>query len=264
MGDTITSGLRSGAQASGSRFSSSRTLRSVFDRSGMCMACLDRGIRLIEANADFTRQFGRSHTELDGSCFCDLLHKDVRGKVSQQLTYLLADQYPRVTEPKITFRQRGSDVFSGELTAIAVNGDGGSIDNLMVLVRPEKGTEKCHPVSGRKLLLTDMDARILEGVAAGVTTVKLASMLYLSRGGIEYHVDVLLRRLKVNNRPALVSKAYSMGLLLQGWPPRVNPGYMKLEPLVPPPAAVIPTPGAAWPPLPAQSPPYAPYPPYRQ
>src|ERR1035441_6954238 len=43
-------------------------------------------MRLIEANADFTRQFGRSHTELDGSRFCDLLHKDVQGKVSQQLT----------------------------------------------------------------------------------------------------------------------------------------------------------------------------------
>ena len=227
MGDTITSELRSGAQASGGHFCSSRALRSVFDRSGMCMACLDRGMRLIEANADFTRQFGRSHTELDGSRFCDLLHKDVRGKVSQQLTHLLADQYPRFTEPKITFHQRGSDVFSGELTAIAVNGDGGSIDNLMVLVRPEKGTEKCHPVSGRKLLLTDMDARILEGVATGVSTVKLASILYLSRGGIEYHVNILMRRLKVKNRPALVSKAYSAGLLYQGWPPRVHPDHMK-------------------------------------
>jgi DNA-binding NarL/FixJ family response regulator len=64
-------------------------------------------------------------------------------------------------------------------------------------------------------------------VAAGVSTVRLASNLYLSRGGIEYHVDVLLRKLKVNNRPALVSKAYSMGLLRQGWPPRVNPDYLK-------------------------------------
>jgi hypothetical protein len=41
-------------------------------------------------------------------------------------------------------------------------------------------------------------------------------------------VDILLRRLKVNNRPALVSKAYSMGLLRQGWPPHVNPEYLKL------------------------------------
>jgi PAS domain S-box-containing protein len=227
MGDTISSELLSGAPLTGGLFCSSRTLRSVFDRSGICMACLDRSMRLIEANADFSRQFGRSHNELDGSSFCDLLHKDARTRVSQQLTYLLTHQCPRFTESRITFHQRGSNVFSGELTAIAVNSDVGSIDNLMVLVRPEKGTEKSQAATGRKLLLTDMDARILEGVAAGVPTVKLASMLYLSRGGIEYHVNILLRRLKVNNRPALVSKAYSVGLLRPGWPPRVHPDHMK-------------------------------------
>jgi PAS domain S-box-containing protein len=226
MTDTISSERRNIARPSVGRFCSSGTLRSVFDRSGMCMACLDRGMRLVEANADFSRQFGRSGMELDGSSFCDLLHKDVRRKVSQQFTYLLAQQSPRFTEPRITFHQRGSDVFSGELTAIAVSGSAGSIDNLMVLVCPDKGARISQPAAGRKLQLTDMDARILEGVAVGIPTVKLASMLYLSRGGIEYHVNVLLRRLKVNNRPALVSKAYSMGLLRPGWPPRIHPDYM--------------------------------------
>jgi len=191
------------------------------------MARLDSGMRLIDANADFTRQFGRSLTELDGSRFCDLLHQDVRSKVSQQFNCLLAQQCPRFTEPQVAFHQRDSAVFSGELTGIAVPGDAGRIDSVMVLVRPEKGAEKGQPASGRKVMLTDMDARILEGVAAGVSTVRLASMLYLSRGGIEYHVNILLRRLKVNNRPALVSKAYSMGLLCPGWPPRVHPDHMK-------------------------------------
>jgi DNA-binding NarL/FixJ family response regulator len=73
-----------------------------------------------------------------------------------------------------------------------------------------------------------MDARILEGVAAGVSTVRLADMLYLSRGGVEYHVSALLRKLKVKNRPALVSKAYSMGIFGVGsWPPRVLPEFLK-------------------------------------
>jgi DNA-binding CsgD family transcriptional regulator len=193
------------------------------------MACLDPYMRLIEVNADFTRQFGWSPSELDGSCFMDLLHPDVRSKVTQQLTCLLADQFPRFTEPKITFYQRGSDVFSGELTAIAVSGGlaGGGIDNLMVLVRPEKGAEKYLPGPGRRLLLSDTDARILEGVATGVSTVKLAATLYLSRGGIEYHLSILMRKLKVKNRPALVSKAYSAGLLCPGWPPRVHPEHVK-------------------------------------
>src|SRR6266508_1841575 len=184
MGNAVSSRLGSGAQRSEWQFSGNGVLRSFFERSGMCMARLDSGIRLIEANVDFSRQFGRSLTELDGSRFGDLLHQDVRSKVSQQFTRLLAHQCPRFTEPKVAFRRRDSAVFSGELTGIAVLGDADGIDNVMVLVRPEKGAGKGQPAAGRKVRLTDMDARILEGVAAGVSTVKLASMLYLSRGGI--------------------------------------------------------------------------------
>jgi DNA-binding CsgD family transcriptional regulator len=117
------------------------------------------------------------------------------------------------------------------LTGFAVRGDGGHIDSLMALVYLQGGTRNGRSAASRKLVLTDLDARILEGVAAGVSTVRLASMLFLSRGGIEYHVDILMRRLKVNNRPALVSKAYSMGLLRQGWPPRVHPDYLSLADL---------------------------------
>jgi DNA-binding CsgD family transcriptional regulator len=193
------------------------------------MAKLDSSMRLIEANSDFSRQFGRLPAELDGSRFCDLLHQDARAKVSQQFTHLLAQRRPRFTEPAVPFHLKDSTIFSGELTGFAIREDGDRIDSLMALVCPAGGSKNGRPSASRKLLLTDLDARILEGVAAGVSTVRLASNLYLSRGGIEYHVDILLRRLKVNNRPALVSKAYSMGLLRQGWPPRVNPDYLKIS-----------------------------------
>ncbi len=204
-----------------------QVLRSFFDRSGICMAQLDSSIRLIEANPDFSRQFGCLPAELDGLRFCDLLHQDVRAKVSQQFTRLLAQQRARFTEQMVSFQQKDSTIFNGELTGFAIRGGGDRLDGLMALICPEGGSRNDRPPVSRKLLLTDLDARILEGVAAGVSTVRLASNLYLSRGGIEYHVDVLLRRLKVNNRPALVSKAYSMGLLRQGWPPRVDPDYLK-------------------------------------
>jgi PAS domain S-box-containing protein len=203
-------------------------LRSFFDRSGMCMAKLDSSVRLIEANADFSRQFGRPPAELNGTRFCELLHQDARTRVDEQFTRLLDQQHPRFTEPMITFQQRDSAIFNGELTAFTVRGDGGSIDSLMALIYPAEGSRNGRPPASRKLLLTDLDARILEGVAAGVSTVHLASKLYLSRGGIEYHVDILMRKLKVNNRPALVSKAYFMGVLCQGWPPHVHPDYLKL------------------------------------
>ena len=83
-------------------------------------------------------------------------------------------------------------------------------------------------ISGRKTALTAINTKVLEGVAAGVSTVQLAALLYLSRGGVEYDVTTLMRKFKVANRPALISKAYSMGVFVLGsWPPRVLPEYTK-------------------------------------
>lgn len=219
MREAVFAGIGSGSHR--------QVLKSFFDRSGMCMAKLDDSIRLLEVNSDFSRQFGCEPAELHGSRFCDLLHPDVRAQVSRQFTHLVTQRRPRFTEPRVAFHQKDSSVFSGELTGFVVRGDGDRIDGLMALVCPTERSKTNRALASRQLLLTDLDARILEGVAAGVSTVRLASNLYLSRGGIEYHVDILLRRLKVKNRPALVSKAYSMGLLRPGWPPQVNPDYLK-------------------------------------
>ncbi|MEK8146596.1 LuxR C-terminal-related transcriptional regulator [Streptomyces sp. M10(2022)] len=61
-------------------------------------------------------------------------------------------------------------------------------------------------------------------MAAGASTMQLAAVLYLSRQGIEYHVGLMLRKLKAPNRAALVARAHSMGMLTVGqWPPRVLP-----------------------------------------
>lgn len=202
--------------------------RSFFDRSGMCVANVDHAIRVTEANAEFSRQFGRSPAELDGRSLCELLHPDLRDEVRERFAELLDERRAWFTEHIMALRPADSSEFNGELTGIAMRDDADRIEGVMVLVRPDAGARKGKSPAGRKAALTDMDARILEGVAAGVSTVQLASMLYLSRGGIEYHVNILLRKLKVNNRPALVSKAYSTGLLCIGsWPPRVHPDYVK-------------------------------------
>jgi DNA-binding NarL/FixJ family response regulator len=76
--------------------------------------------------------------------------------------------------------------------------------------------------------LTDLDARILEGIANGESNVQLASRLHLSRQGIEYRVTALLRRLKAPNRTALVARAYASGLFGMGsWPPRVRSRFVR-------------------------------------
>ncbi|MYR61440.1 LuxR family transcriptional regulator [Streptomyces sp. SID625] len=76
--------------------------------------------------------------------------------------------------------------------------------------------------------LTPVDARILEGVAVGTPTVRLAASLYLSRQGIEYRIGLLMRQFQAANRSALVSRAHSLGVLSVGaWPPRVLPEFLE-------------------------------------
>lgn len=75
--------------------------------------------------------------------------------------------------------------------------------------------------------LTALDVRILEGVAVGTSTVRLAASLYLSRQGVEYRIGLMLRHFQAVNRAALVSRAHSLGVLSVGtWPPRVLPEFM--------------------------------------
>ncbi|MFD2467945.1 PAS domain-containing protein [Amycolatopsis silviterrae] len=201
--------------------------RSLFDQSGMCIANLDLGLRVTDVNRFFSRQFGRSVQDLRGRGFCDVLHPSVHGKVRDQLTRLREGGRSRFAEQVVALGA-GEGTFVGELVGVGVRGGAGRVTGLMALVQPEDAEGVPPAVSGKRVLLSPVDARILEGVATGESTVQLAAKLFLSRGGIEYHVTTLLRMLKVTNRPALVSKGYSMGILSLGhWPPRVRPEYIR-------------------------------------
>jgi DNA-binding NarL/FixJ family response regulator len=73
--------------------------------------------------------------------------------------------------------------------------------------------------------LSELDARIIESIAAGERTAHIARKLYLSHQGVEYHVSKMFQRLRVANRPALVARAYSLGILrTEAWPPQIEDG----------------------------------------
>ncbi|MFR0355210.1 helix-turn-helix transcriptional regulator [Streptomyces sediminimaris] len=211
-----------------------------FDQSGMRAALLDDKLRVVEASVDFVRDLDRSVEQMRGRYLPELLHPSVRTQVVEQLHRLLDGQRTRFVEWVLALRSDGA-AFNGELIGLAVCGDTGGVEGLMALLRPEKPEHEEHEgseateendgrgvvVAGDEKLLSQMEARILEGVAAGASTVQLAGLLFLSCGGVEYHLTALLRSMKVRNRSALVSKAYSMGLFCVGsWPPRVLPQYV--------------------------------------
>lgn len=83
-------------------------------------------------------------------------------------------------------------------------------------------------VLGHDLRLCEMAARILEGIATGESTVRMATRLFLSQQGVEYRVGAMLRKFGVPDRAALVSKAFMLGLFgAAAWPPRIRATFVR-------------------------------------
>ncbi|MGW1054903.1 LuxR C-terminal-related transcriptional regulator [Streptomyces sp. NPDC001118] len=193
-----------------------------------CMASLDPGLNIEAANADFFRHVARPSTEICGRSIYDVLHPSARNILPKHFTHLSNGQGGRFVERVVAMR--GHDrVFSAEITGIAVKGERDDLSGVVLLMSPEdEPADAAERPKKPTPILSALDARILEGVATGASTVQLASRLYLSRQGVEYHVGLMLRRFKAPNRAALVSRAYSMGILTVGsWPPRAVPDFVK-------------------------------------
>ncbi|MFC0110760.1 response regulator transcription factor [Kibdelosporangium aridum] len=155
----------------------------------------------------------RSFNAVPGVCAAQVDARGVVVKASQQL-----------------YRRLGChpDDLRGRYFMDVVRRDGLRGETIIVMVESEQERRPETTGGGTKKILTKMDSRILEGVAAGVSTAKLAVMVDLSRGGVEYHVTNLLRKLRAPNRTSLVSKAYAEGILEAGtWPPKVVPDFVK-------------------------------------
>lgn len=196
-----------------------------------CMASLDASLAIVAADADFLRLFGRDATDMCGRSLYSLLHPSAPGLLSRHFARLTEGRRARFVERMVGIRSEAAP-FSGEITGVAVRSESEQAPSFVVVVRPDD--ESASPVgqddapAQRKQLLTQLDAQILEGVASGASTVQLAARLYLSRQGVEYHVGLMLRRLKAPNRAALVARAHSMGMLTVGsWPPRVLSEFVK-------------------------------------
>lgn len=198
----------------------------LFDNSSARIAQLDLRLRLIGSNPGFADVFGRSVEELHGVALADLVHMAVSATLTQRLLSLTRGERSRIIDRIAT--SAGPDQASIELTGIAVTNEAGRVDSLVVLLE----SESADPAGPRPLdvstPLTMMEALVLEGVAVGLSTVQLATKLFLSRGGVEYHVSALMKKLSAANRSELVSRAYSAGLFSVGiWPPQVIEDFVE-------------------------------------
>ncbi|MFF4530130.1 LuxR C-terminal-related transcriptional regulator [Streptomyces sp. NPDC001407] len=194
-----------------------------FDHLGVATACLDPALTIRQANQEFFRKFGDSSAGICGLGFCDtVVHPSVRQPLMRRFARLVEGRHEDRFRTEVIAMGPEGAAFTTPLTAVSVRGGTPDATTILVLMPTAPGTDDTHVVAGRKPLLSEVDARIIEGIAAGVATVPLAARLHLSRQGVEYHVTCLLRKLRVPNRAALVSRAYSLGVLKVGtWPPKV-------------------------------------------
>lgn len=202
-------------------------LWSLFESSCIRIAQLDLRLNLVGANVGFADAFGLPVYALPGHALVDLVHASVREKLTRHLLSLARGDRNRFTDRVVP----SADIVGAgvELTGIAVTNDADRVDSLIVLAEPEQasGALVPEPAAARKPL-NKMDALVLEGVAAGMSTVQLAARLFLSRGGVEYHVSALMKNLNAANRSEMVSKAYAAGLFSVGsWPPRVIADFVE-------------------------------------
>jgi DNA-binding CsgD family transcriptional regulator len=196
-------------------------LWALFDDSSACIAQLDLESHLIGGNTGFAETFGQPVGALHGRALVDLVHPSVRGKLARRLLSLTRGERSRFTDWVVPYT--GTTAASVELTGLAVTDDADRVDSLIVLVQQDP-VESAVLTSRADSIkpLSRMDSLVLEGVAAGMSTVQLAAKLFLSRGGVEYHVSTLMKNFNAANRSELVSRAYSAGLFSVGsWPPRV-------------------------------------------
>lgn len=198
-----------------------------FDQPGACVVCLDPSLTVRQANQEFFRQFDDDSMSVCGRDFCDLAHPSAQQALHRQLSRLADGTRHRFAGQVVVVGSQGT-AFTSALTAVAVREGTSHVASLLVVLRPVAGGQELDMVTSRKKILSEIEARILEGIAAGLSTIPLASRLYLSRQGVEYHVTRLLRKLRVPNRAALVSRAYSVGVLNVGsWPPKVVDDFVK-------------------------------------
>ncbi|MEV7228843.1 LuxR C-terminal-related transcriptional regulator [Polymorphospora sp. NPDC051019] len=200
--------------------------RSLLERSGICMASVDPTLKIQEANEQFRRDLGGSGDVVGRDLF-DFLRLGPQTQLRRQFVRLIEGRSERVSE-RIVGVRADDHLFPGQLTAVPVRGRSPLMASIVVTLQWDESAAETAIRTARHKVLTELDARILQGVAMGMSTVNLAGELYLSRQGVEYHVATMMKKLKAPNRAALVSRAYSMGVLNAGtWPPQVSPDFVK-------------------------------------
>lgn len=174
------------------------------------LAFLDDQVVIRRASAEFADFLGVAPRDLVGQDFAALFDDDAAAVVRGRCRALLADGNGGFVD-RVPLGRSG--VIHALVELVVVEFGGVLVASLRALAPPR---------GGAAVMLGELDARILEAIARGESTLRIADALFLSKQAINYRIGNLLRRFKVANRTALVSRALFVGVLdTRSWPPRV-------------------------------------------
>jgi DNA-binding CsgD family transcriptional regulator len=192
---------------------------------------LDTALRVVEANDAFYEQFGLVRAEVTAEPLARFFHPTAAASLEEHFSQLVDGQ-----RGDFTICLTLTD---GNLTGRDCLVTGITLNTLLHVCRTDCAAialivpDAVHsPPLTPAAPLAEVPARILEGVAAGLSTQQLASRLGLSSHGVEYHISAMLKKLQAPTRSALVARAYALDILVpRCWPPRVRPQQIRRFPV---------------------------------
>ncbi|MFE2876166.1 PAS domain-containing protein [Streptomyces roseus] len=197
---------------------------SLFDRVPVALAISDAYGLILGANPAFASAWRLQPGKLEGRRLLDILtptNERQLHRLDEALRSRRRSRYP----VEVTWRVGGS-ARHGRVTVEPVSDPLDDIPRLLVsLTEDSGGAPPGPPPQDPANGLSPQEARILPLVAAGASGSAIARAVGLTVDGVNYHVTRLCRRFDVPGRPALIARAYVLGLLdPTAWPPRAAPG----------------------------------------
>ncbi|APY89952.1 PAS domain S-box protein [Streptomyces alfalfae] len=190
-------------------------LQALRDHSGLPCALLSANGRVVEASAAAAELFGISLHELVGRRAHTLLAPEPGlDRLHHRWNTLIARRTRRVETSAVLVDAHGLHR-RAQLHLTTIGHTTARARHVWAVVTHQSLAHEARPS------LTAAQVRILSLLAEGSSNSGIATSLNLSRQTVDYHLSRLRHLLGAATRPALVARAYVLGILApRAWPPR--------------------------------------------
>lgn len=211
----ITDHLRATAQ----RQEAEENLSALRDHSGLPCALLSASGRVIEASVAAAELFHLGLTDLVGSRAHTLLAPEPGpdlDRLHRRWNSLIARRTRRVETTAVLVDTRGLQR-RAEVHLTTIGHSASRARHVWAVITHQSLAHEAHPP------LTAAQIRILSLLAQGSSNSDIAASLKLSRQTLDYHLSRLRHLLGAATRPALVARAYVLGILAPTPGPHARP-----------------------------------------